>query len=363
MFANCSNCPGFLPPGADACPHCGAGAPRERAGNGGGGLRSKLVKLGSVSAMAMTLMACYGGPIDDVFIGCVADVDCGQGLRCDEFGQCVSKENCFNGFDDDQDGLVDTDDEDCSEVDFEGNCADGIDDDGDGAADCADADCADATQCLENCDDGLDNDRDGLIDCTDTESCAACPVTEIDCGNLFDDDQDGLVDCDDSDCTAVCTPPVCGDALVSGDEQCDDGNDLPDDGCTPQCAVEFAALCEVTPELLLGENAGNNEAGTNAVSASCVPAGGKEQGYIFTAVAAGTLYVSLQADHDMGVYIRDICGAESVEVSCQNQVLGGQVESTSAVLGEGQSVWVLADNAGEGPGGPYVMTATFVQQE
>lgn len=360
MFANCPDCPGFLPPGAAVCPHCGADLPRGPAATSG--LTAKLAKLGTISAMAVTLMACYGGGVDDVFFGCVADVDCGPGLRCDEIGQCVSNENCFNGFDDDQDGLIDRDDEDCAEVAFEGDCADGLDEDADGATDCADTDCSGSTQCLEICDDGLDNDQDGFIDCTDSDSCAACPVTEVDCGNLFDDDQDGLVDCDDADCDAVCTPPVCGDALVSGDEQCDDGNDLPDDGCTPRCAVEFTVLCELTPELLLGENTGNNEAGTNAVSASCVPAGGKEQGYIFTAVAAGTLYVSLQADHDMGVYIRDECGAESVEINCQNQVLGGQVESTSAVLAEGQSVWVVADNAGAGPGGPYAMTATFVQE-
>jgi hypothetical protein len=53
-------------------------------------------------------------------------------------------EDCGNGVDDDEDGLVDCDDPGCgtSPLCKELACADGIDNDGDGATDCADPDCA-----------------------------------------------------------------------------------------------------------------------------------------------------------------------------------------------------------------------------
>ncbi|CAD7935103.1 unnamed protein product [Amoebophrya sp. A25] len=41
---------------------------------------------------------------------------------------------------------------------------------------------------------------------------------------------------------ATCQP-VCGDGLVVADEQCDDANILPDDGCSPFCTVEHAWRC------------------------------------------------------------------------------------------------------------------------
>ena len=41
-----------------------------------------------------------------------------------------------------------------------------------------------------------------------------------------------------------CPPTVCGDAMVSGTEQCDDGNDYAGDGCKPDCTKTD---CEVFP--------------------------------------------------------------------------------------------------------------------
>src|SRR5207237_1557369 len=38
---------------------------------------------------------------------------------------------------------------------------------------------------------------------------------------------------------------VCGDGLVAGTEECDDGNTLPGDGCNATCHVEF--ITEIEP--------------------------------------------------------------------------------------------------------------------
>jgi hypothetical protein len=56
---------------------------------------------------------------------------------------------------------------------------------------------------VERCNDGIDNDGDGKIDCQDEDcakdpACAPAPV-EI-CGDCIDNDGDGLVDYEDPDC-------------------------------------------------------------------------------------------------------------------------------------------------------------------
>jgi len=39
--------------------------------------------------------------------------------------------------------------------------------------------------------------------------------------------------------------PVCGNGVVEGDEQCDDGNTVSRDGCSATCTIEaVSALCE-----------------------------------------------------------------------------------------------------------------------
>ncbi|MBT3224453.1 MAG: hypothetical protein HN348_35750, partial [Proteobacteria bacterium] len=56
-------------------------------------------------------------------------------------------------------------------------CGDGYDNDQDGLVDCEDGDCFD--QCDEICDDQQDNDNDGLVDRDDTDD---CPCADTHCG-------------------------------------------------------------------------------------------------------------------------------------------------------------------------------------
>lgn len=60
VLSSCPSCSGFVPPGLGRCPNCGAQA-------SGGGLLRRLKILGVTgllggSAVALTLMACYGLP-------------------------------------------------------------------------------------------------------------------------------------------------------------------------------------------------------------------------------------------------------------------------------------------------------------
>ena len=135
-------------------------------------------------------------------------------------------EICFDGADNDCDGLVDCndivdcgDDPDCCTIteEIEVSCNDGLDNDCDALIDAADPDCAmacadyrdkgscnndpncewigspkngtcqDAVPCVPSespevtCDDGIDNDCDGLTDCADILDCGNEPVCQIDC--------------------------------------------------------------------------------------------------------------------------------------------------------------------------------------
>jgi len=186
---------------------------------------------------------------------------CGDGLDSDCDGSNDRCEDCTNGFDDNDDGLVDCADPDCEDhpacdechdCDHDGHNAvahgggdcndsnsdvypgaaeicDGLDNDCDGLVDegdvcaCTDCDgdghnsvahgggdCNDANASIfpgaaEICD-GLDNDCDGLVD----EGDVCGPLTETNCSNGIDDDSDGFIDCLDSDCYGLSGCPTPG---------------------------------------------------------------------------------------------------------------------------------------------------------
>jgi cysteine-rich repeat protein len=110
---------------------------------------------------------------------------------------------------------------------------------------------------MEDCDDGNLDDRDGCtvlctFSCTgeDDTSCSdgnPCNGTET-CGTdknehacnddvkaLEDGDSCGDSDSDKSCFNGICIANVCGDGKTTGNEQCDDGDLDPDNGCTPDC--------------------------------------------------------------------------------------------------------------------------------
>jgi hypothetical protein len=85
------------------------------------------------------------------------------------------------------------------------------DDDGDGFVDCDDNDCVGDPACAPAevfCDNDVDDDGDGFADCNDSD-CAAdplCAAPESICDDTIDNDTDGFTDCDDLDCVS---DPVC----------------------------------------------------------------------------------------------------------------------------------------------------------
>jgi hypothetical protein len=103
----------------------------------------------------------------------------------------------------------------CGDAQPESNCFDGRDENGNGLIDCRDPGCAGERACApcveapETCDNARDDDCDGLIDCAD-DGCAGAPPcnrSRETCGDGQDNDGDRRVDCRDPlDCGLV---PAC----------------------------------------------------------------------------------------------------------------------------------------------------------
>jgi RHS repeat-associated protein len=111
---------------------------------------------------------------------------------------------CFDGADNNDDGLIDCDDSGCARACAE-NCFNNVDDNNNGRIDCEDEACAHSgalcTSESAHCGDGIDNDDNDDVDCADL-ACAStdlCRFEEL-CGDSTDDDGDGYIDCDDPDC-------------------------------------------------------------------------------------------------------------------------------------------------------------------
>ncbi len=99
----------------------------------------------------------------------------------------------------------------------------------------------------EVCDDGNKVGGDGCsADCQSLETC----------GNHYVDTATGEV-CDPvvDGCTDACKS-LCGDGIVHGTEQCDDGNTKANDGCDATCHVELGYTCTGSPSTCCASDGG-----------------------------------------------------------------------------------------------------------
>jgi cysteine-rich repeat protein len=130
-------------------------------------------------------------------------------------------------------------------------------------------------------------------------------------------------------------PPVCGNGIVEGAEQCDDGNTISGDGCSATCLWEAGAcgvgetLTALTPGVL---TSGTNTGAVNDLtSATCGGAAAGEQVYTITVTSesdvtvdtnfAGTTFHTVE-------YLRSVCSSVASELGCSS----GTITSTGSTL-------------------------------
>jgi len=166
-------------------------------------------------------------------------------------GYFHNQHSCFDGIDNDGDGLCDTGEcigDDGSRLDPDpaclpvpggdapeyetATCQDGEENGRDGLVDLADPDCADANDMLEDaaCSDGVDNDGDGWLDFPQDPGCASLTASDeggfsylSDCNDGIDDDGDGRIDADDAGCEDGADPDESGDTCQDGIDNNEDG--------------------------------------------------------------------------------------------------------------------------------------------
>ena len=133
------------------------------------------------------------------------------------------------------------------DLDAVAHCGDGIDNDADGAIDLVDSGCSNSSDSseLSACENALDDDGDALVDHPADPGCFGAQddseqSASLVCDDGLDNDADGHVDGADPDCSDPSDPSenACGDGVVEPGEQCDDGNALAGDCCSPLCAFE-----------------------------------------------------------------------------------------------------------------------------
>jgi cysteine-rich repeat protein len=98
------------------------------------------------------------------------------------------------------------------------------------------------------------------------------PVAEsgLQCEDGLDNDGDGLTDCEDPGCATRPACSGCGNGILDPGEQCDDGNTVPDDGCSPDCRLDVVCGNGVVDPGELCDD-GNTDDG-DACLATCEPA-------------------------------------------------------------------------------------------
>ncbi len=178
--------------------------------------------------------------------------ECGDG-QCDAEEDCAScPGDCGNCCGNGECG----EDEDCESCpDDCGPCACGNGECGEGEDcescpdDCGECTCGDGfctgdetcESCPEDCDECPGPCGNG--ECGDDEDCESCPE---DCGECTCGDGKCTGDETCDSCPDDCTncDPYCGDGVVDEglEEECDDGNNAPDDGCDEECKIEPQAV-------------------------------------------------------------------------------------------------------------------------
>lgn len=173
----------------------------------------------------------------------------------------------------------------------------------------------------------------------------------------------GLVTQGDFDLLATFEPEVCGDGLITGDEECDDAGTTSGDGCSATCTVEPAAFCagagvvDITAGVPVD---GDNADGTLGFSGSCGGDGG-ERVYRYVPSADGVATITLQPfelEFDGVLYARTECDDDSLaaELDCADLPLGG--EELEVPVSDGEPIFIFVDSFTPTTSGAYTLVVS-----
>lgn len=181
--------------------------------------------------------------------------------------------------------------------------------------------------------------------CTDVFTEAACTPGSEAGGDVFEVSLDGhsaltvVVEAIDPfqagpfEIPVTFSPLGCGDGVRADPEECDDGNHTGGDGCSAGCLAEPDVLCSAMPAVTIGQTPGSFPGASRSFHGEC--AGSldlPEHGYRYTA-ASTSVTVSVTSTADLSLYATLSCGALAPSLGCADAVAGsGQETITLATL-------------------------------
>ncbi|MGZ3419852.1 MAG: DUF4215 domain-containing protein [Polyangiales bacterium] len=172
----------------------------------------------------------------------------------------------------------------------------------------------------------------------------------------------------DSSMEAETPATVCGNGTLESGEECDDGNVVTGDGCSPMCKVESKGPADVCPgsELTLtlgttsykGSVSGSTLDAYGHYAGSCGGGLGPDQVYMIKPAVTGTAFVKLKADYDATIYFRKDCAKSVDEDSC-SAIASGSTGSSKIAVTKDEPLYIIVDSLIGG--GTYKLDVELVE--
>lgn len=159
------------------------------------------------------------------------------------------------------------------------------------------------------------------------------------------------------------TPAICGNGVIEGAEECDDGGTDDDDGCSSTCELETHGprTCDAAEEVAIqatgapGVYSATLKRGTTGymsahnfttTSGHACQAPGREAFFAVTAPEAGVLRATVTSDaFDAVVGLRKPCAASGTPLLCRNDAPKGSPEEVRLPIAAGETMWIVVDTA------------------
>ncbi len=170
------------------------------------------------------------------------------------------------------------------------------------------------------------------------------------------------------------TPPAvgktCGDKVIDDDEECDDGNNASNDGCSASCKRESggpADLCPGVPIQLTGPDGGTKTGSVSGQTTALYPhytgsCGGYQANdavHSVTSATPGILRAKVTSAFDSVLYARLSCESASSESACKDKsgALGG--DEITVTIAENAPVYLFVDGVA-GASGAYALDVEVI---
>jgi cysteine-rich repeat protein len=190
--------------------------------------------------------------------------------------------------------------------------------------------------------------------------------------------------------TVSCDAPACQDGVVNPGEDCDEGPDVANDGCSATCEVEAQAAddtCDGTPVAIAGGETlflpselplfslASAESNDDYIGTCMTETGGNDHVFHIQPSATGVLTVITGQNEagtaycqppgfdqpeciDRALYLRDADCEAGIEQACANTVFETGVTTLTANVTAGEDYFLFVDgfNAESYANGPYLLT-------